>query len=521
MHSNESNGKKILLYSILIILMVSCFTGWRYYVDEPLNEDLGGYFFTNSDGIRARITTFGQVIYCVKYTYLNWSGRIPGYFLISISKLFPRSVSAVACALIFSANVILTIRIIVKDTKKAFSSPILFLVLYLALYWYRPYIGVSYRWEFVAIYSFTVSLVLLYYNMTSTRFAPDDPGPEVKENSRMRILTLCLIQLFGIITGMCHEILSFGLIALLGTEWIVDLIRHRTKAASLFRHWGLVLGYLIGLLAPGNLQRFNSDWTQNAYSTAKLPHFSFPISGGFSYLLASAEQVADNSLSESMSGFAAVLSGFIRRIGPSFDMHEITIMGVGGGYRQEYKLFLLLFALAVIVMVYMLKHGQKKAVLDMIVNDIGFIVSSLSSVLMWAFIYWQPSYVVWLPTIFVYAAILEFVIRIPDIFSGMDGSNRISHACKLLQIVIPVIMIIAFICLYDSEVMSFARTSLARRARIAYAQENGLTEINIPRYDENLSPMRYSMYCLNDQEEYDLAKNYKLFYGVRLIIENE
>ena len=98
-----SKDKRLLIYSLFIILIVSCFTGWFYYINEPLNEDLGGYF--NPDG--SLISTFSHVISKLARVYIGWSGRIPGYFLIYFSKLFPRSIQAIAVAVIFSSNVII------------------------------------------------------------------------------------------------------------------------------------------------------------------------------------------------------------------------------------------------------------------------------------------------------------------------------------------------------------------------------------------------------------------------------
>ena len=194
MNSKERN---LLIYSLVIILIVSCFTGWFYFINEPLNEDLGAYF-DHSSGLR--ITTLHQVLERTKNVYMGWSGRIPGYFLVYISKLFPRYVQAIAVAVVFSANILLTIRIIVKGTLRSLSSPVLFIILYLVLYWYRLSLDVNYRWEFVAIYSVTLTMTLLYYNMAGSRFDNDDSDNNSASKSK-RVLFAVLIQLVGIIAG--------------------------------------------------------------------------------------------------------------------------------------------------------------------------------------------------------------------------------------------------------------------------------------------------------------------------------
>lgn len=494
--------KRFLIYSLFIILIVTCFTGWFYYINEPLNEDLGGYFDPHTG---MRITSLGQVIGATEYVYCHWSGRIPGYFLVFFSKLLPRSVQAVVVAVIFSANVFLAIRIVFRDTLKSLSSPVIFITLYSILYWFRPYTCVNYRWEFVAIYSFTVTMVLLYYNLAGARF--DLSECTIGEaNTCKRLIWICFVQLVGIIAGMSHEILSFGLIALIGTEWIVDMIRHEAKPISIFRHWGLALGYMIGCLAPGNMQRLNADVTVAAYSAAAT----------------TTEQVNSNVVSGNSSGFATAMAGYVDRLAATFGMHELAIIGEARqeGPRQQYVILMIVLVLALLSIAFMLWTGQVKAVCTILLTDIGFMVSYLSSILMWTFVYWQPVYVIWLPVLFVYIVLLEFVIRLPNIMAQSTISKIFNKAFNIARIVVPVIAIIAFIFIYSDEISSFAHTSLARRERIAYAQENGLTEISVPMYDENLTRKRYSISTLNRQGEYDDGY-YTKYYGVHLIIEDQ
>ena len=496
--------KNRLIYSIVIILIVSCFTGWFYYINEPLHEDLGGYF----DPVTGdRITSLKQVFESTRFVYMIWSGRIPGYYLIYFSKLFPRAVQAIAVGIFFSANVILTIRIVVKDTLKAVLSPVLFLVLYLAFYWFRPYTGVNYRWEFVTIYSFTVTFVLLYYNLTGSRFSSDEISGEVRVHRG--IMIGCTIQLIGFITGMCHEILSFGLIALIGTEWIIDMIRHKAKPTNIFRHWGLALGYLVGLFAPGNLARLNADSTIEAYTT----------NAAATDAVSSVGQVTDVVEAGKMPGFFVALSGYMQRIRPVLLNHRMTLIGREGGPRQEYIIFMSVLAIALFTIAIMLWIGQSKLVCNILINDIGFIVSIISSIIMWTFVYWQPTYSIWLPTIFVYVILLEFVVRLPGLLVDHSIiSVPFDKVYGVVRFVIPVVTIVMFGIIYSSELSSFAHTSLMRRERITYAQEHGLSEITVPGYDENLPVERYSVHTLNRQGEYDDGY-YTQYYGVHLVIE--
>ena len=502
---------KRLIYGMFIILIASCFTGWFYYTNEPCHEDLGAYFYDLDSGIR--FTNFSQVLELTKNVYMLWSGRIPGYFLNFVTKLVPRGIQAILIAVIFSSNIILSIRIIFKNTVKALSSPIIFVVMYLALYWFRPATGVNYRWEFVTIYSFSVTVILLYYNLAGSRFESDDNA--CVEQKHKGIVLTCIIQLIGIVAGMCHEVISFGLIALIGTEWIVDMIRHKAKFTDLFGHWGLCLGYLIGFFSPGNMARLNGGTTIEAYSASVTP--TEQVSEAVEAVVPSAVNTVIETTEQ--SGIVRIMEGFLNRLRSSFAIHQVTIVGTSDD-RQEFILFLVILALALISIAALLWIGQAKRVCNMIIGDIGFMVSCVSSVILWAVSYRQPEYGVWLPMIFIYISLLEFVVLLPDIFIDHSTiSTSFFRLYGIMRAAFPVIAIVAFAFIYRLELSSFAHTSEIRRERISYAQENGLSEITIPKYDENLSPLRYTLNSLNSQKEYDTGY-YTLFYGVHLIIDD-
>lgn len=163
-----------LIFGTMVVILVTCFTWYFSWINEPIGDDILCYYdraltlyldeFERDIG--QRITNFSQIQQELKFAYLYWTGRMPGYAFNYVGKLLPKFVQALLTALIFSSNVFLALRIGFKSSKKVLSSPLSFGVLWLVLYWYRPEVYYTYMWTMVSIYSFSVLLVLLYYNLT-------------------------------------------------------------------------------------------------------------------------------------------------------------------------------------------------------------------------------------------------------------------------------------------------------------------------------------------------------------------
>ena len=265
---------KQLCFGLLIILFVTCFTTTFSWFYEPIGDDVITFFegaisFYLDDvslNIGDRITNPIQVIKLLKFYYMNWSGRMTGYSFLYFGLLFPKVVRAILVGVIFSSNIVLTLRIAYGKTRDALSSPLLFGLVFLVCYWYKLGCYYTYMWTLVSVYSFPIFLWLLYYNLT------------LNFDILKKRHGLIYLQLLGFVSGFSHEVLSLLLIIAVGTNWLRDFLQKKCKFTDLFRHSALGVGYLFCFFAPGNfhrtlqshdavynhfIDRFSNEWLQN------------------------------------------------------------------------------------------------------------------------------------------------------------------------------------------------------------------------------------------------------------------
>ena len=209
--AKKANDIKIYIGCLVIgvlALFIWCFS----YINEPVGDDIGCYFEgcltwyldEYEDDLGARFTNLSQVMSSLKFAYINWTGRMPGYFLNYFGKLLPKIVQALLTSGIFVTNILLTLRIVYKDWKKTLSAPLAFIIIFLFAYWYRAWLAFTYMWTMTSIYSFGIMLCLFYYNMT------------VIDCEKGKCHRIWILQLLGLGAGFSHEVISFCLIVAIG-----------------------------------------------------------------------------------------------------------------------------------------------------------------------------------------------------------------------------------------------------------------------------------------------------------------
>lgn len=171
--AKTKNEKIELLIGCVIIGAVAVFVMFFSYINEPVGDDILGYYegaltfylddFRNVLG--EKLTSMSQIIKLLNFTYMHWSGRMPGYFINYLGKFMPKFVQAFLTAFVFTVNILLAMRIAYKEWIKTLSKPLVFGFIFLALYWYRYAVCYNYMWTMVSIYSFAVMFCLLYYNL--------------------------------------------------------------------------------------------------------------------------------------------------------------------------------------------------------------------------------------------------------------------------------------------------------------------------------------------------------------------
>ncbi len=244
-----------IVIGFVVIFLVTSFMCWFCYINEPIGDDvlfgcenfLSFYLddYDLNSVLGGRITTLHQVFSSLCDIYMYWSGRLTGYSLEVIGKLFPRAVQAMITVFLFAGNIILAMRIVYKDIKEVIKNPIIFVILYLALYWYRAKAYFAYMWIMTTVYSFGVFFCLLYYNLT------------VVNDKKGKKSNIIILQIVGLLAGLSHEVISFCVFVPILVYYLISIKRHNKTWKSVFEHTGFGIGYLLDFLAPGNFYRMN------------------------------------------------------------------------------------------------------------------------------------------------------------------------------------------------------------------------------------------------------------------------
>lgn len=255
---------KGVVIGVLIMIIITCFTWVFSYINEPVGDDLLTYYDGAiaqyldgfSLGLGERITNPIQVLKELRFIYRYWSGRMIGYSVMLFGKFLPKVVQAFITAIVFSANILLAMRIVFDKLKNVVKSPVVFCLMFFTIYYYRSGCYYEYMWTMVAVYSIPIFIILLYYNLF-------DEKVDLKATNGMGFM-----QIIGFVAGFSHEILSLILIVIVGSEYIRDCILKNCRWTRVFSFTGLGFGYLLCFLAPGNFYRTTQshDIVANTYA---------------------------------------------------------------------------------------------------------------------------------------------------------------------------------------------------------------------------------------------------------------
>lgn len=454
----DKSARARLLFGCFVVLLVTVAAWMWSYVYEPVGDDILGYFDNTNyqDGgtaVGERFTSISQIPGDIIEGYMGWTGRLTSSVYLFV-QLWPKFWQALVAALIYTFNILLAMRILYRDWVKVLSRPLVFVLLYLAMYWYRANVSYIYFRTFVKNYSLSALLPLLYFNLAVTD----------RENGKQR--PVWVLTLFGLMAGLCHEVLSFCMIVAVGTVWLINVLRKKEKWTSVFRHVGYGVGYLICFFAPGNFQRM------------QLPH--------------------DAPLLE---------RPYLARLKDAFWMHKYVFVG-----QMPARLLLYACILLAAVSLLLMLYQRRRDALCRVLEDVApFLTAGTASLLVWGVASYCPPYGMELFMLLVYGTLLRFIIELP-LFTEWKPWGACSMACTAA-------VLVAFAFANHAEIESYCSVSLERQALIKQAVENGEAEVEIPMYDENLSPHRYQLNYLNNQEQYDLPC-YTAYYGTHLVLKS-
>lgn len=455
-----NNCKRKMEFSVYfgmgIILLVFLFTFFFSYINEPIGDDVLSYYdrattFYLDDmesTLGNRITSISQVLVELRFIWENWSGRMTGYTLDLVGTLLPKYIKALTTAFIFISNIFLLLKIVYKNSVKVIQAPLMFTLVWILLYWSRAECYYAYMWTMVSVYSLPVMLGLLYL------------AHYVNYKKIQRRGLKFLRQLLGFALGLSHEVLALNIILVVLGEWIVDAKKGKCKIKDINIHTGLGLGYVLCILAPGNFHRTKQshDVITESYS-ARLKH--------------------------------------------SWEQHIAMFTKT----ELSRTIFLILCIGALLSIIVLIVKKEKQKLLNIFKVNIGFIISIVSSVFIWAIVPRCPSYGLELWMLFVIAVLL----RAWKYFPIKMNLKACSFGC--------IIVVLLFVTLNRKEVSSYLNVSRQRQDLIEQAKEENKKVVYVPKFDETLSSERYSLTSLNDEEEYK-REYYKDFYGIEVRIED-
>ena len=453
---------------IFVLLLFFLLSFYYIIVSEPVGDDLLGQFDNSISlylddephDIGTRITTFSQVLYSFKHIYLKWSGRVMPYILAPMSALIPPILQAVITAAVYVANTLLTLQIVYGSAKKALCHPAAITALFLALYWFRPNASLTRMWTMISVYEIPLMLCLIYlYLYGKLEFK----GP----------VRIALWSLLGLLVGSSHEVFGACLIAILGTGWLISVLRKEIPWTKLFLHTGLGVGYLVCFFAPGNFHRMKQSHDAMIYTTS-----------------------------------------FGERLHNSLSLHKQIILPDWRDLRVLLSFLILLSAVSIIFTLF--RVGKRRFLTEYILPVFPLVVGSVISMLAWGAVSYVPNYGLgfW---ICLFYMILLSLLEPEKLWESM-GAIRIQSLARLSSAIVGVCLCILFFKGQYGWLKTYSETAIYRQLTIKNAIAAGQEEVIIPAYPAAVSHPRIWVTPLNSQQEFD-SEYCREYWGIHIIID--
>ncbi len=463
--SAVTNKKFILIGFLICILVTAGFSCWFLMVREPIGDDVAGFYETSisfyldemEDSLGDRITSVDQAFSAVKLVYANWSGRILGYTLACLSGVLPTVVKAVVGSAIMTVNTILVLLIAFGNPKGIIKHPVLYMVVYLALYWYRPLCPGEYMWTMISVYEFSLMVCLIFCAYML-----------INGDAEKNIIFAIIL---GFLAGITNETCVILTISVLGLVWIYKVVIKKEPIRSIFMYAGLFVGSLINILSPGNFNRMKQSHDQELHN--------IPL---------------------------------MERIKESIGAHRVML--ISGNIVLRIVIIGLMVSVFVFVVRYIFLYG-KTGLKVLLRETYPFIISGLVSIVMWGCMPRTPAYGLSFWIVLFYITVGR-LIKITFPKENIEFGTVKTYA----NIIVGTILVITFISCNFGWLMNHTKTSVIRGKLIEEAVSLGESEVVVPRYqDDALGPITNQDY-LNDQDIHD-SDTCRTYYGLRVVISGD
>lgn len=231
--SEKQQMKLILVIIFLMIFVLNLLT--------PIIADDYSYSLALDD---TKIDSLMDIINYQVWHYFNWGGRTIAHTVAQIFLPFPKIIFSFINSLVYVLLIFL-MYLHIKGKNK--DKPLYLLIIHLSLWFLLPVFGQTCLWLVGSCnYLWTTTLILLFLRIYK------------KNDKSSSVLKLVAIFFLGILAGWTNENTSAGLIAILLGNLIIDRITKKRKKISKMQLSGLIgvlIGFLIMILAPGNFVR--------------------------------------------------------------------------------------------------------------------------------------------------------------------------------------------------------------------------------------------------------------------------
>lgn len=443
-------NKSVVFFNIIIIAYIASFIFIAEYSRPPIGDDVLGqfkygvnfYLDNEENDFGPQCSSIIDAFIFAKYTYFLWGGRLLGFFLGTFRSLLGDLFIAIFTSIIYLSINLLSCYIVRKSWTEVFLHPLDYLFLFIVTFYLNIGVGYLLMWTMITIYSLSVLLILIYGAIQDKFYITNEK----------RIYVVVLYNLLGLVAGITQEI-YVGLICI---YLLVHFIIQKKRRFQLFLYnIGFVLGSLICILSPGNLNR----------------------------------SLQSHEIQLTLS--------YLQRLKLNVFIHLSNFAGV--------KLFCALIAFSVFIfLLYKLLKYKKLKIDNIICIWAGLLIFSIFA---WAAVAMPHSYCIFFFVVFSWIVIMQLFV---------DNCERYSSLSCIKSGVVSFCIIIVLAIYNTGWLASNLKTRLTWNQLIDDAVANRQEIVEVPKFEEKYSN-RFNMNNYNNVSDEYLNDYYVKYYKVIVI----
>lgn len=246
------------LFLMFLIFLITGLIFYRFNVLTPMYGDDYQYAFSFYDG--KRISSLGDIFHSLYYHYFSMNGRLTTHFFAHLFLMFDEGVFDHFNTLFFLCLGLVIYRSSGFGLKKY--SPLWLCFVFVLLYQFTPAFGQSFLWT-VASPTYLMGVAFLIAVLLPYLKHLRQPGVP----SSRPWLTALAALVIGFLAGTINENNSIALLGMAAVATFISWLRKDLRPWMLTCLFGILVGYILMLIAPGNglrMQELGSERTLSA-----------------------------------------------------------------------------------------------------------------------------------------------------------------------------------------------------------------------------------------------------------------